>query len=279
MSTLAAGPACRFFHVPLVDGTIQTGAYRGEFLGLNRLGMSLATLVVANTAAGLAAWGVSAGKGRVVYNGFDTSRLPAAGDRRRVSHFTVVMTARMEPEKHYEVVLAAARRLATEGDWRFVLIGQGSERARIVRQASDLLERGVVECPEPGMEVLDQVRQADVGILMTNPALAYEGLSNSILEYMALGLPVVCGAGGGNPELVIDGVTGFIVPPGDARMLAERLSYLRAHQAERHAMGVAGQARVAGEFSVAKMVAGMVKVYEEAILRTREGARRARKFT
>jgi len=88
------------------------------------------------------------------------------------------------------------------------------------------------------------VQQADVGVLMTNPELAFEGLSDSILECMALGLPVVCGDGGGDPELVVDGATGFIVPPGDS-------------------------ARVAGEFSVETMVSRMMGVYDEAILRAR----------
>ncbi len=231
--------------------------------------MSMATLVVANTTAGLEAWGIGPDKGRVVHNGFDMSRLPAPGARRDDRPFTVVMTGRMVPVKHYDVVLAAARRLSAEPDWRFVLIGEGSDRARLMREASDLVASGIVVFPEPGIEVLDWVQHADVGVLMTNPELAYEGLSNSILEYMALGLPVVCGDGGGNPELVADGVTGFIVPPGDAAELAGRLAWLRAHEAERRAMGAAGQARVADEFSVETMVARMVAVYDEAILRAR----------
>jgi glycosyltransferase involved in cell wall biosynthesis len=100
---------------------------------------------------------------------------------------------------------------------------------------------------------------------MTNPRLAREGLSNSIMEYMALGLPVVCGDGGGNPELVLDGVTGFIVPPNDPGALAERLQYLRDHEAERRVMGAAGKARILGEFSVETMVDRMLRVYTEAM--------------
>ncbi len=63
MSMLAAGPACRRRNVPIVDGTIQTGAYRRELLGLNRLGMSLAMLVEANTQASLDVWGRQGGSG------------------------------------------------------------------------------------------------------------------------------------------------------------------------------------------------------------------------
>lgn len=269
MSTLAAGPACRLLGIPLVDGTIQTGAYRGEFLGLNRLGMALATLVVANTRAGLQTWGIPAARGRVVHNGFDESRLPAPRRGPRAdARFTVIMTGRMAPEKHYDVVLAAARLLAGDPDaWRFVLVGDGPDRPRLMVAAQDLVALGSVTFPEPGMEVLELVRDADVGVLMTDPQLAFEGLSNSIMEYMALGLPVVCGAGGGNPELVLDGVTGFIVPPADPEALAGRLTYLREHEGERRAMGAAAKARVAGDFSVETMVRRMLDVYDEAIRR------------
>lgn len=276
MSTLAAAPACRALGLPLVDGTIQTGAYRPELFRLNRLGMACATVVVANTQAGLDAWGVDPSRGRVVYNGFDAARLDAPeGTREREPGrpFTVIMTARMEPVKHYDVVIAAARQLAREGDgWRFVLVGDGADRARLLRAAADLTETGTVVFPEPTMEVLDLVRQADVGVLMTNPALASEGLSNSIMEYMAFGLPVICGNGGGNPELVLDGVTGFIVPQGDPDRLAERLAYLREHADARRDLGAAGRARIAGEFSVEAMVERMLAVYTEA--RERRGARR-----
>ncbi len=78
---------------------------------------------------------------------------------------------------------------------------------------------------------------------------------------------MVCGDGGGNPELVLNGTTGFIVPPGDAEELARRLSYLREHPGEQQAMGTAGRARIRDEFSLKTMVDGMMAVYEEAMAR------------
>lgn len=272
MSVLAAAPMCKLLHIPLVNGMIQSGALEPDFTQLKRLGMALSTLVVANSCAGLRAWRVGAAKGRVVYNGFDQTRVHfVSGGLARVDpRFTVVMTARMTRVKDFDVVIAAARRLSrTSGSWRFLLIGGGPERERLVREAEDLTATGTVEFPEQHTEVVDLVAQGDVGVLMTNPNFAFEGLSNSIIEYMALGLPVVCGDGGGNPELVLDGVTGFIVPPADADALAERLEYLRTHEDERRAMGAVGKARVLGEFSVEKMVSEMLRVYEESMQRLR----------
>jgi glycosyltransferase involved in cell wall biosynthesis len=268
MAALAAGPACRLLGIPHVDGMIQSGALEPDFTELKRLGMRMATLVVANTQAGLDAWDIPTVKGRVVYNGFDESRLPPSAEGAGPGHrpFTVVMTGRMVPVKHYDIVIAAARRLAERAaTWRFVLIGEGSDRERLLREADDLVRAGIVAFPEPGMEVLEIVRDADVGVLMTNPALAREGLSNSIMEYMALGLPVVCGDGGGNRELVRDGVTGFIIPPAQPEALADRLLYLHDHQAARRSMGAAGRARIRQEFSVDTMVRRMAAVYTEAV--------------
>jgi glycosyltransferase involved in cell wall biosynthesis len=270
MAGLAAAPLCRALGIPLVNGMIRSGAVDPDFPRLKRLGLAGATLVVANTRAGLRAWGVSAARGRVVYNGFDETRLALLDPERRPDPAccTVVMTGRMTPVKHYDVVLDAARRLSRdEAGWRFVLIGEGPDRERLRRAAHDLVEGGVVAFPEPGAEVLGLVRDADVGVLMTNPALACEGFSNSIMEYMALGLPVVCGDGGGNPELVRHGVTGFIVTPGDPAALAERLAYLRARPDERRAMGAAGREVIVNELSVGAMVEQTIAVYAEAARR------------
>jgi glycosyltransferase involved in cell wall biosynthesis len=273
MSALAAGPVCRALGIPHVDGMIQSGALEPDHTRLKRLGMRMATLVVANTQAGLDAWGIDPGKGRVVYNGFDDSRLPepaagsdGGGGRDGSGPFTVVMTGRMVPVKHYDVVIAAARALGDRAaGWRFVLVGAGEDRDRLQREARDLVEAGTVVFPEPGLEVLELVRDADVGVLMTDPAIAFEGLSNSIMEYMALGLPVVCGDGGGNPELVEHGTTGFIIPPGDPAALADRLAYLQGDEGARRSMGAAGRERILREFSVETMVERMIAVYEEAV--------------
>jgi glycosyltransferase involved in cell wall biosynthesis len=227
--------------------------------------MTCATTVVANTAAGVRAWGVGPAKARVVYNGFDWSRIDAepapAGSESTPGGgpehpFVVVMTSRMAPAKDFRTVIAAARLLQQESPaYRFVLVGDGPQRDELV--------------PAAGLEVIGYVRQAHVGVLMTNPDVHQEGCSNAIMEYMACGLPVVCGEGGGNRELVEHGKTGFVIAPSDPRKLAERIAYLREHHAERQAMGEAGRQRIAEVFSLERMVEGYVRIYEEALSRRR----------
>ena len=118
-------------------------------------------------------------------------------------------------------------------------------------ETADLVNEGIVQFPGPGLEVLQHVRNAHAGVLMTNPSHGQEGLSNSLMEYMACGLPVVCSAGGGNREVVIDETTGFVIAPFDAEGLAKRLAWLREHEFERGAMGDAGRRRIRDVFSIA----------------------------
>lgn len=274
MSTMAIGPLCRARQVPLVDGTIRYGVRKGDHPHLRRLSRAFATTVVANNEAGLLASKVPREKGAVVYNGFDWSRLgtstithgedrPADGLERP---FTVVMTGRMVPVKDFRTVIRAARLLYKDNRaWRFVLIGDGRDRIPLMAESTDLVNEGAVQYPEPGLEVLDHVRNADAGVLMTDPTYGQEGLSNSIMEYMACGLPVVCSEGGGNREVVVDQTTGFMVAPFDAESLASKLTWLREHPSESRSMGEAGRQRIRDVFSIERMVASYESIYENAI--------------
>jgi glycosyltransferase involved in cell wall biosynthesis len=88
-----------------------------------------------------------------------------------------------------------------------------------------------------------------------------EGISLTIMEAMASGLPVVATRVGGNPEVVKDGETGLLVPVGDADALAAALLKLWRDSALRHEMGAAGRARIEEHFDVRKMVAAYEEIY------------------
>ncbi len=271
MSSLAAGPACKVLGIPLVDGAIRMGMIppwrRRTALWLMRRSIGWATRVVANSRAGLIAWGIDPERGRVVYNGFDVERLAAyaSSGQRPYDPFTVVMTGRMTHEKDFRTFFASARQVADckEPNWRFIAIGHGPNRNALLDETEELVKCGVASFPDATLEVIGVVRHAHVGVLVSDPVLHAEGCSNSIMEYMACGLPVVCSDGGGNRELVIEGETGFIIPPRAPQVLAEKLLWLRAHPREASRMGQAGQTRIMSEFTVEKMVNQTLAVYGE----------------
>lgn len=265
MSTAAALPVCRAFRIPLVDGTIRAGRRSPRRAGIEGFLMQFADGVIANSQAGLDAWQVDGKRGRVIYNGFDPQRLALA--RREPAEdglFRVIMTGRMVKEKDFPAFIQAARILSAEDrGWRFIALGGGAERARYMAQAGDLIERGVIEFPEPNIEVMEWVRRADVGVLLTDKDLAAEGCSNSILEYMACGLPVVCTRSGGNGEVVLHGQTGLLVPAGDVDAVVTALRSLKTQEQEARQMGESGRRRLLDSFSADALVRNTIRFYEE----------------
>lgn len=92
-----------------------------------------------------------------------------------------------------------------------------------------------------------------------------ELLGQTLLESMACGRPAICTNVGGMPEVVRDGVTGFVVPPNDPAALRERIAWLRAHPAEADAMGRAARAHVLEHFSWSSVVDRCLAAYREAL--------------
>ena len=102
------------------------------------------------------------------------------------------------------------------------------------------------------------------------PSLA-EGISNTILEAMASGLPVLATDVGGNPDLVAAGRTGLLVPAGDDAALAAALLQLAGDPAAAAAMGRVGRVHVEQEFSLQVMVAAYQSLYERLLYQAQTG--------
>ena len=107
---------------------------------------------------------------------------------------------------------------------------------------------------------------ADIGVLLADTRCLAEGLSNSIMEYMACGLPVVATDSGGNPEIVSDGCTGLLVPPRDSQAVVDALRLLMNEPESARRLGDTGRERIRSEFSVDAMVRKTVAVYESVIV-------------
>jgi glycosyltransferase involved in cell wall biosynthesis len=274
MSALAAEAVCRLRRLPHVGGTIRRGTVSPRRRWLTVKASRLGDRVIGNSEAGLRSHGVTAAKGRVVYNGFDPARLRSAPARAPGAEDSglVVMAATVDERKDFGAFLAAARRLAAEPavpPWRCVVLGEGPDLAALRAVHADLERAGAVAFTGRVPEVMAHYPHAMAGVIMSTHG---EGLSNSIMEYMVCGLPAVCSEGGGNRELVVDGVTGFVVPSADAGALAERLRWLRGHPAEAVEMGSAGRARILEHFTLERMLASTLAVYAEVLPQARDAA-------
>lgn len=144
---------------------------------------------------------------------------------------------------------------------RLVMVGEGPLRA----EAQALLDAAgvgdLVWLPGERADVPDVMRGLDGFVL---PSLA-EGISNTILEAMASGLPVIATDVGGNAELVVHGETGEIVPPSDAEALDASLVRMATNPARATALGSAGRAAAEQRFSLPAMVAAYQGLYDRLL--------------
>ena len=141
-----------------------------------------------------------------------------------------------------------------------MLVGDGAERPRITARAAELGLGSSVRFA--GYLTQDQVAgelaQADIFAL---PSFA-EGVPVVLMEAMATGLPVIATRIAGIGELVEEGQSGFLVPPGDVDTLADRLCALLDDADRRAAMGQAGRARVVEDFDIDAEAARLDRLFE-----------------
>jgi glycosyltransferase involved in cell wall biosynthesis len=167
-----------------------------------------------------------------------------------------------EDKAHLCLVEAARRVVAAVPAARFLLVGREDREAAPVRaRIRELGLEGIVVPTGPRRDV--------PAILGATRVVAHpgeqEGLSNAILEAMAAGVPVVACRAGGNPEVVAEGETGLLVPPGDPDALASAILGLLRDPARAEALGRAGRERVRSRFSLDGMVRGIEESYIELL--------------
>lgn len=204
----------------------------------------------------------------VIHNGVDGRRFfPDPLARARVREemgipekaLCIGCVGNLFPVKDHMTVLRAVARLAeTSLDWRLLMIGAGPELSRLqdfVNAHWSWKQR--VSFLGASNRVSELLRAMDVYVLCS----AAEGISNSLLEAMATGLPVVVTNTGGNPEVVIEGKSGLLFPVGDFRKLADQLLQLQAKKDLRAQLGEQALRRVCEEFSIDSMVRKYEQVY------------------
>jgi glycosyltransferase involved in cell wall biosynthesis len=200
--------------------------------------------------------GVSPQRLMTILNGIDLERFDYTGPD---INGPVVSVARLSPEKDMATLLRAtaiARR--QRPDFRVEIAGEGAMMPHLRQLASDLALGDSVK-------FLGQVNDVP-GLLMRarlfTLASLSEGVSLTILEAMARGLPVVTTAVGGNPEVVADGDTGLLVSSAAPEELATALLRVYESPHEARTMGLAGRRRVESRFDVRRMVRDYERLYQ-----------------
>ena len=216
--------------------------------------------------------GVPRDRVAVIPNGAEP-RLPDARARARLrkalglarDHAMVLYLGRLHREKAPDRLIeafAALRRTTPDG-WTAFLVGEGEERPAVERQIKALdLERRVF-LPGSRRRVAPWIDACDLLVLPSRE----EGMPLAALEAMIQGRAVVATRVGGTPEVVVEGVTGLLVPPEDPAALAEALGRLIRDGAARQRMGEAGRTRALAEFTVERMAERTLEMYGSLLSR------------
>lgn len=202
---------------------------------------------------------------QVIQNGVDLARFGVRDQRSEVrdefgmgaNDFVICSVGRLAEVKNYAFLL---RCVAAAGlsSCRVVLIGDGPEKSALASLAESLGIGGQVHLPGHRDDVSQLLCAFDVFVL---PSLS-EGMSNTLLEAMACGMPPIVSDVGGNREIVQDGVNGLVFASGDEATLIRHLRGLFMDASRRASLGQAALRRVAENFSIDAMIDRYERLYE-----------------
>lgn len=216
---------------------------------------------------------------RQIYNGVDTERFQPRTSRTielfppgfmQGDEIIIGSVGRMAEVKNFPALVQAFLNLISARPdlrrrIRLIIVGEGMSRSICQELINNAGANDIVWLPGERSDIPQLMRAFDLFVL---PSLG-EGISNTILEAMASGLPVLATDVGGNPELVKEGVTGRLMQPDDPGMLAQIvLDYIEnPDRLQQH--GQAARKRVEASFSMDSMVRGYINVYDEMLSRPR----------
>lgn len=262
---LFGAPAARLAKVARVVHTRHhgpdLGSSRRAFAGLalSARWVDCVACVADDGASRAVAEGIDASKIQTIWNGIDLARFayqgPAPGG-------PAVVVARLIPEKDVATLLRATS-IVTRNlpEFRLEIAGDGADRPTLEALSKDL---GL------GDHVTFLGRVDDVAALLGRAKMLVlpsrmEGISLTLLEAMARGLPCVATRVGGNPEVVVDGETGLLVPPEDPEALAHALQALWTDPQRAEALGRAGRSRAERHFDIKRTIATYEAIYANAV--------------
>ena len=205
--------------------------------------------------------GARASQLRVLLNAIDVRSYDASGYEARAGGWNAVTVARLAPVKDLDTMLRAARIVKDAvPSFHLHVVGDGESRphleelARELRLTDTVTFHGASSNPRPHL--------AGAGLFMQSSIS--EGISLTLLEAMAAGLPIVATDVGGNSEVVVSGKTGYLVPAQDPRALADAAMRVLGNSHEAVAMSRAARTRAEQLFDLDRMVAEYESLYEEA---------------
>jgi glycosyltransferase involved in cell wall biosynthesis len=265
LAAVAARVPIRFFTVHGWAFSAYSGVPSQLYRVADRLMAPLTTVTICvsenELAAGLEAGTCRADRSVVIRNAVDVAAAYRSRHDRAVPR--LIGVGRLKAPKDFLTLIRALAALS--GDlFEALIVGDGPDRAAVEAEIRRLGLDGRVRLVGERDDVPKLLADSDVFVLSSRS----EGLPVSVLEAMAAELPVVASRVGGLAELVVDGETGILVPPGDAPALAAALGRLIEGRDQRRRLGAAGRARAERLFDLAAFRSAHVELYDRELALT-----------
>jgi glycosyltransferase involved in cell wall biosynthesis len=251
----------------IADADKRYGVFSLKYLFL-KIDFFFSDIILSNSHAGLKAYKVNSPKAKVIWNGVNLDRFQGKYDITKVKEefgvktdLMIVMVAAFTVYKDYNLFLDIAIELAkTRNDVTLVAVGDGPELEGIQQRIKgEMIGNVILTGSQRNVERI--IAASDIGLLCTYS----EGISNSIIEYMALGKPVIStDISGGSKELIIEGETGFCVGR-NAEKIAGSINLLLNNPVLKESMGNKGMERIGSYFSISRMGEEFIRVYQGVI--------------
>jgi glycosyltransferase involved in cell wall biosynthesis len=212
----------------------------------------------------LVAEGFPSSQVATIYNGIEIGSVPTTGERDQMraslgidgETFVVGTVARLDPVKDLRTLVSAVHALAQRRPAMLLIVGDGTERPALEAHAGAIDATASVRFLGHRDDARTILAACDA---YANSSIS-EGISLTILEAMAAGLPIVATQVGGTPEIIDDAV-GRLVPSRNSDVFAHALAALAQAPELRRALGDAGRARVVDRFTIERMVSDYARVY------------------
>jgi glycosyltransferase involved in cell wall biosynthesis len=279
MTAVIAVPSCKLLNTLLVNGMvvdtpIKKTIFNEEWFRA-KLTFPFSQKIIGNSKSGLKAYGAPKSKSSCIYNGIDLDRFKNLKDPNVVLNeifgvinenlFIVGMVAAFEPRKDYKTLVNSALSLIKANESiRFILVGDGTNFITIKNSVPPDASNKIIFLGKRS-DVESIVNLFDVAVLLTNSKVHGEGISNSIIEYMALSKPVIASRGGGTDEIVFDNQNGFLIDSGDSSQFLESVQKLIKSKELRKKLGEAGNQIVHNSFDLKIMTENYISMYRKLI--------------
>lgn len=248
-------------------GAYVANVFTPKWNSLTNLYPLFCNRIVGNSQAGLMAYHIPKRKAVLIYNGFNEQRLENKVDtilkKRELgidTPYVVAMIATFWPNKDWKCYLNAAKSIVKERkDIIFLAIGEGpslEEHKRMISADEESLIRFLGRRDD-----IDEILQVCSLTVLTSPR--GEGISNSILESMAFGVPVIATNMGGTPEIVHDSINGFLLEENDPIELKTRILSLINDEVRLKDYSIAAKTTVQNSFSLDRVTGKYIRLYQE----------------